>query len=298
MSGHDEWEQEDLIALQAIAALLEVDGDGEVAQAQREALAAVGEEAMAMKERRQMSERRAARRCQKVERQRREARMLERARQERAARAAARRRAADLARPDRRRVPRPEPASPAPRRAVASAPAKISLPERVDLSPAPTSREPSRPPPRAVRRGEPEGAPRRPKPSKVCAPTIAPARRPRRRSRHREPTPPKPAPVRETGAATGPALPKVADTSLAEGSPERVLVGTDLAVWRRRHGLTQVAAAKRLGVRQGTISKAEGKGPAPLGPTLSVALQAVLANELGMERNARNTTGNTPSIPE
>ena len=56
-------------------------------------------------------------------------------------------------------------------------------------------------------------------------------------------------------------------------------MGADLANWRSRLGLTQSAAASRLGVGQGTISKAEAKGSAPLGPTLLRALAAVLAQE-------------------
>ena len=50
------------------------------------------------------------------------------------------------------------------------------------------------------------------------------------------------------------------------------LTGADLAAWRKSLGLTQQAAADRLGVRQGTISKAEGRTNKPLGPTLHQAL--------------------------
>ncbi len=57
------------------------------------------------------------------------------------------------------------------------------------------------------------------------------------------------------------------------------LTGTDLAAWRARHGLNQQAAAKRLGVGQGTISKAERKADKPLGPSVSQALTAVMASE-------------------
>jgi DNA-binding XRE family transcriptional regulator len=57
------------------------------------------------------------------------------------------------------------------------------------------------------------------------------------------------------------------------------LTGADLAIWRSRLDLTQQAAADRLGVRQGTISKAESKGRVKLGPTLLLALAAALAKE-------------------
>jgi hypothetical protein len=62
-----------------------------------------------------------------------------------------------------------------------------------------------------------------------------------------------------------PATPDRADTP--------ALTGADLAAFRRRERLTQVAAAHRLGVTQGTISKAEGNPRAVLGPTLSDALR-------------------------
>ena len=61
------------------------------------------------------------------------------------------------------------------------------------------------------------------------------------------------------------------------------LTGADLANWRSRLGLTQQAAANRLGVGQGTISKAESKGAVPLGPALLRAFAAALARE---QRNA------------
>jgi DNA-binding transcriptional regulator YiaG len=57
------------------------------------------------------------------------------------------------------------------------------------------------------------------------------------------------------------------------------LKGADLAAWRTRHGLTQQAAADRLGVRQGTVSKAEGRSGAALGPALRDALARALAAE-------------------
>ena len=57
----------------------------------------------------------------------------------------------------------------------------------------------------------------------------------------------------------------------------RPLTGADLARWRSSLGLTQQVAADRLGVRQGTISKAERRADAPLGPSLRQALADELA---------------------
>ena len=82
------------------------------------------------------------------------------------------------------------------------------------------------------------------------------------------------------------------EASLAEDAPEEpdrfligdaapTLTGSDLAAWRARHGLTQQAAADRLGVRQGTVSKAESRGAGALGPALREALTGVLAKERG-----------------
>jgi hypothetical protein len=53
-----------------------------------------------------------------------------------------------------------------------------------------------------------------------------------------------------------------------------VLSGVDLAAWRAQLGLTQQAAADRLGVRQGTVSKAESRGGEALGAALREALAA------------------------
>jgi DNA-binding transcriptional regulator YiaG len=57
-----------------------------------------------------------------------------------------------------------------------------------------------------------------------------------------------------------------------EGQPP--LTGADLSAWRKRLGLNQQAAALRLGVAQGTISKAERRGAKPLGPALQRALKS------------------------
>lgn len=55
------------------------------------------------------------------------------------------------------------------------------------------------------------------------------------------------------------------------------LTGADLARWRAAAGLTQQAAADRLGVRQGTVSKAERRVTTLLRPALREALRAAIA---------------------
>lgn len=47
--------------------------------------------------------------------------------------------------------------------------------------------------------------------------------------------------------------------SLPTATRPAVFTGADLADWRKRRGLTQQAAADLLGVRQGTVSKAESR---------------------------------------
>jgi len=53
--------------------------------------------------------------------------------------------------------------------------------------------------------------------------------------------------------------------------------GADLKAWRQGEGLTQQEAAARLGVAQGTISKAESRG----GRALGESMRRVLADALG-----------------
>ena len=68
----------------------------------------------------------------------------------------------------------------------------------------------------------------------------------------------------------------------SRGDASRPLTGADLSRWRVRLDLTQQVAADRLGVRQGTVSKAESRADAPLGPTLREAL----AEQLDAERRS------------
>jgi DNA-binding transcriptional regulator YiaG len=62
------------------------------------------------------------------------------------------------------------------------------------------------------------------------------------------------------------------DDARGTALPDRPLTGRDLAAWRASLGLTQQQAADRLGVRQGTVSKAEGRGEKALGPAVGAAL--------------------------
>ncbi len=245
--GEDEAAEEDVIALQAIAAMLEVDGDDELAWAQREALAAVGNEALVLKarreerERQEAAERRARRRAHRREERRvarEEAARAEAARRERAAREAAeartraerqkRARRQEEARREalrRRRVEK--------RRRVAPArPAPAAAPPPVNRAPPPVVGEQS--------------------------PVTGARSQPRQRD------------------AEPPAALKEPDRVLQTEQPP--LTGADLARWRSRLGLTQQAAADRLGVRQGTISKAQSRRDKALGPALQAALAALLAD--------------------
>jgi hypothetical protein len=252
--------EEDLVALQAIAALLDVEGDDELAWAQREALAAVGDEALALKARREKRERREAveRRARMQERREREERArleeeraardeaerVEAARQARAARRASEERARERAVAERRERARREEEA---RRKAQRRPVEEMRPV-----PAPTA---PRPAPPVERLPRPDVVARLP----VVAPRVA------------RPEPPAEKPF--------------APVTLVK-EPERVhqvedasLTGADLAGWRSRLGLTQQAAADRLGVRQGTVSKAEGKPRAALGPALRDALAGALRSE-------------------
>lgn len=63
-------------------------------------------------------------------------------------------------------------------------------------------------------------------------------------------------------------------SSRSRGAP---LSGRDLHAWRTGKGLNQAAAAKRLGVSQGYVAKAESGGAKPLGPALQKALGKCIA---------------------
>ncbi|MCB9759115.1 MAG: helix-turn-helix transcriptional regulator [Alphaproteobacteria bacterium] len=261
MNPHDDddIEDEEAIALRAVEAWLDVEGDDELAQASREALSAIAQEALARKEareRREATERRAEahrERERQAERERVEAR-------ERAERWEAERRARD-----------------ARLAAVERAHARKQGERRVEAVPAPTGRR------EAVRRAwERPVLPAR-LVRKVEAPPVPVVED---EHDHREMGDDEQSNgAAEAGWETFEASPTIDPPE----EPDRVLIdaaapaptGADLAAWRVRHGLTQQAAADRLGVRQGTVSKAESRGAGTLGPALREALAGVLAEERG-----------------
>lgn len=253
-------EDEEAIALRAVEAWLDVEGDKELAQASRVALTAIAQEALAMKEARESREaavRRAEARRERerrVERERAEAReraeRWEAERKVRDARLAAVQRAHARAQGDARRV---------------------------EAAPAPTSRQ------GAVRRAWERSVFGARPVRRVEAPPVVIA--------EEEPDDRDVDDAEQSDAAAEVGWEEF-DSSPAENAPEepnRVLIkdtalaltGDDLAAWRARHGLTQQAAADRLGVRQGTVSKAESRGAGALGPALREALAGVLAEERG-----------------
>ncbi|MCK6536686.1 MAG: helix-turn-helix domain-containing protein [Polyangiaceae bacterium] len=262
MNPHDDkWdedgiEDEEAVALRAVEAWLDVEGDDELAQASREALAAIAQEALAMKEARERRKAAARRAEARRERERRAERERAEAR-ERAERWEAERKARD-----------------ARLAAVESAHARAQGERRVEPSPAPTGRQ------EAVRRAwERPVLPVR----RVEAPPVM--------IDEEEPDDRDVDDAEQADGAAGVGWEEF-EASLAEDAPEEpdrfligdaapTLTGSDLAAWRARHGLTQQAAADRLGVRQGTVSKAEGRGAGALGPALREALAGVLAGERG-----------------
>lgn len=262
MNAHDdEWdedgiEDEEAIALRAVEAWLDVDGDDELAQASREALAAIAQEALAMKEARERREAAARRAEARRERERRTERERAEA-QERAERWDAERKARD-----------------ARLAAVERAHARAQGERRVEAAPASTGRQ------EAVRRSwERPIVPAR----RVEAPPVVVAEgEPDDRDVDDAEQADDAAEVgwEEFEASTADDAPEEPNRVLI-GDAAPTLTGADLAAWRARRGLTQQAAADRLGVRQGTVSKAEGRGAGGLGPALREALAGVLAEERG-----------------
>jgi hypothetical protein len=265
MNPHDdEWdedgiEDEEAVALRAVEAWLDVEGDDELAQASREALAAIAQEALAMKEareRREAAERRAEARRERerrAEQERAEAR-------ERAERWEAERKARD-----------------ARLAAVERAHARAQGERRVEAAPASTGRQ------EAVRRSWSWERPIVPARRVEAPPVVIAEEEPDDREVDD-------AEQADDAAEVGW---EVFEASPAEDGPEEpdrfligdaapTLTGADLAAWRARHGLTQQAAADRLSVRQGTVSKAESRGTGALGPALREALAGVLAEERGV----------------
>jgi len=337
-AGEASDEEEDLIALNAIEALLEIDGDSEFEQESRAALAAISDSAMALKASRQARQRREALE-QIVEREQQEAlarkqeeRADRRARAERQERACLAQEAQHLARErERLRIEqevfeahrREENARKAASKQVpAHNPARFPIgterPERVGRNevprrrfqgrgkaqrsveqgrhavPARVDQEAARQRQRvhderkwreAVRRDEEARKARRERNAALTASAPPIATRPpvnaRKKSGKRH----------TAGGRRSEAIARRADLAKRPREAEPLvprpvrsdthtsLTGADLARWRSRLGLTQQAAADRLGVRQGTISKAESKGRVKLGPSILLALAAALAKE-------------------
>ena len=316
VTGEDE-DSEDRIALQAIEALLEVEGDSELAWASREALAVIGDSALALKARREerehveLQEREAERARQKAlarqkaeaERARQEAHARQEAEVERSRRFARKKRSDQRTRARQRERTRldEEVRRIARERERLRAEQKAWEAARSQERERAAARKRDRARARAERerldaelllkqaREEERGRVRpraggvRPR---VDSPTAAPPQS--KDSKHRRPSGRRSnAGVRPPSRPAVPVAPAVSvpsDASTIRQKPatqgnQRLLTGADLARWRSRLDLTQQAAASRLGVRQGTISKAESRGGASLGPTLLRALTTALASE-------------------
>lgn len=315
-AGDDDLDAEDAIALDAVNAWLEAEGDDDLAIAQREALAAIAEAALAQKERRVARERQLAERQRRRDREQADAR-AEAARREAADRAwRTQQRAAKETctnamtvrsnRPlrDEERDATRHRAHPPVRPANVVAPPK--RPSR-DVAEAPRVAAIALPPPKARRKlpaaiapgatrssgspslvGQPASVEVAPIPTSVTATSAAATNE----AVHRADSG-----LAFEGAQDGlptvaPAEPSFADLDASASGevlnprdgPARVpsdddlapLSGADLVKWRSRLQITQQEAADRLGARQGTISKAESRAHALLGPSLRRALAAAL----------------------
>ena len=258
MNPHDEWdddgiEDEEAVALRAIEAWLDVEGDDELAQASREALAAIAVEALAMKEARERRE--AAERRVQARRER-----ERRAERERAERWEAERKARD-----------------ARLAAVERAHARAQGEWRAEAAPASTGRQ------EAVRRSweRPVFAARPARRGNAPPVVVAKEESDDRDVDHAEQADDAPEVAWEEFEASPAEDAPEEPNRVLIGDAAPALTGADLAAWRARRGLTQQAAADRLGVRQGTVSKAEGRGASTLGPVLREALAGVLAEERG-----------------
>jgi DNA-binding transcriptional regulator YiaG len=256
---------EDEIAARAVLAWDEVEGNHEIAQAAREALVLIAEAALEKKEDRRRREEDVRRRRLARDRADQGARQA----REQAERRAAQARAEEQARAARWQAELT--AQKARQAAVERAHAQVQGERRV-VAPAgprqrpatPTGAKRTPPAPRPVRRPAPVPAPARVEPPVIAAPadehdeadaTVLTVNG--FEAKQADPTPEEP----------------IRFLSLEQSA---VLTGADLSAWRARLGLTQQAAADRLGVRQGTVSKAESRGDDVLGPALRDVLRLAL----------------------
>ena len=272
MQESDLWEEEDIIALRALATLLEVDGYDELAQAQREALAVVAQEAVALKQRRQERERQSAnqRRIERERRQaevlaKREAERIEADRRARQARERAERQEAEQAERARRareaqQAARIESERQERARQEEARLARVKREERRREEAKRASLQCSRAEHAHQRNVLPPPASR---PVRVSCADIETTATPERS--------PVSAPTHRSSEGSLPLRSADMQSDLS-GAPLPPLTGADLTSWRSHLGLTQQVAAERLGVRQGTISKAEHQPNALLGPALRRAL--------------------------
>jgi len=227
----EEWEDEELIAARALVAFMEVEGDDELAQVHREALALVAQEAVALKERREARERQEERARRRVE---------ARAVREELARRKAEQRQREAAE-ERARLAR-------------EARARREALRRQRAEEARRLRE--------ERKARPIARPARRSASPACV-AVEEAHGDGHQATDR-------ATGRVPAAAEEPVVPALLKVVPSDDLP--ALTGADLAEWRAGLGLTQQAAADRLGVRQGTISKAEGRRDKVLGESVRRAL--------------------------
>jgi len=301
---------EDQLAMEAFDAFMEVEGDDEVAQASREALAAITESALALKANREARERRVAlehaaerKRHEALARQKKELarqdarertkRSAEAERQERARLAQEARR---LAR-ERERLQLEREQFELRRQGEEARQAERRRRRAVAEQRKPVANQPPVAAREKTGRRRKAGARRSGAMARRAAPPATPVALPSKVAKAHPPrsprNPPTPRPdlqrvasdFKDAGATA------TADLLMRRSQPEpprsrsgrpdnhAALTGADLANWRSRHGLTQSAAARRLGVGQGTISKAESKGATPLGPALLRALAPVLEQE-------------------
>lgn len=266
---------EDEIAAYAVDTWLEIEGDDELAEAQRELLVAIAQEALAKKERREAREAAARRRREAQDRAEADARF-------------ARREAERLAQQAHQRAVEEAHARVAPADALAHRRATMAVPRRTAATPPVLSGSMAT---RGVRPVMPLCAERRPVPVAVLDEaddfedrTIEANELDDVADDFREAaTEAARVMLADLPSDRRPPTQRVAEEPIRfpSGNEAPPLTGSDLTAWRTRHGLTQQAAADRLGVRQGTVSKAESRAGALLGPALRDALADVLAEELG-----------------
>lgn len=272
----DDAGDEDEIALSAVQAWLDIDGDDELAKAQREVLAAIAEESLAMKERREGRQRQEGRSRKLAERERRrgqERADVARQRREAWGQEQARRQREEEVRSARERAAERERREAERRAAQKRAEARA----RVERQAAERRAQEGR-------RAAPQRVPAAPEPPRWALEDEEMERLDNEADAAEE------APATATGweAFEVPGASDGEDGDEPEPIPSRpaatepaVLTGADLADWRKRRGLTQQAAADLLGVRQGTVSKAESRRGAALGETLNYALAGLLTGERG-----------------